>query len=240
VVLQLALRDYSENLKMNLLFGILLIFSFFALFENIFVSSGTIFIEYSVFSGDFSVLFIELIAVLVFLVFYSLFVSFLIFNVRNKLNKVRMHYYLSEKLHKFSFALALFFILYFLFFYLVYSLLLFIEAPLLLVVFILFLISVLLLFVPQSIVIDEGRIFHSIENSAEFLLKNPLTVLKVIVMSTVFLFVVSLIEFVFDFVFLIGNYVSLLLVLFFVVPFIEIVKTRLYMKKFGLVLFDKD
>jgi hypothetical protein len=112
----------------------------------------------------------------------------------------------------------------------------FLEIPLLAVNLILFVFSVPLLFVPQSIVVDESKIIHSIESSFEFLAKNPMTVFKVIFMSTVFLLVIPLIEFAFDFVFLIGNYVSLLLVLFFVVPFIEIVKTRLYMKKFGLAL----
>jgi len=238
VVLQLALKDYFENFKLNLLFGVLLVFSFIALFENIFVGSGTIFLEYNIFSVDLLVLVFEVISIIVFLVFYSLFVSFLIFNVRNKLNRVRLNYYLSEKLHKFGFSLALFFILYFLVFFLLYSLMIFFSIPLLAVNLILFVFSLPLLFVPQSIVVDESKISHSIESSFEFLTKNPLTVLKVIFMSTVFLLIIPLIEFAFDFVFLIGNYVSLLLVLFFVVPFIEIVKTRLYMKKFGLALVD--
>ncbi len=240
VVLQLALRDYLENFRMNLLFGVLLIFSFFALFENIFLGSGSIFIEYELFLVDSVVLLIELIAIMVFLVFYSLFVSFLIFNIRTKLNKVRMNYYLTEKLHKFGFTLSLFFVLYFVVFYLFYSLMVFFNAPLLLINLILFIVSVVLLFVPQSIVVDENKIVHSIENSFEFLIKNPLTVVKVIFMGVLFLLIIPLIEFIFDFVFLIGNYVSLFIVLFFVVPFIEIVKTRLYMKKFGLALFDKD
>ncbi len=240
VVLQLALRDYFANFKLNLIFGVLLIFSFIALFENIFVSSGSIFLEYNLFSVDLFILFFQLIAIIVFLVFYSLFVSFLIFNVRNKMNKVRLNYYLSEKLHKFSFSLALFFALYFLIFYFLYSLLVFVGLPLLLINLFLFLVSLLLLFVPQSIVVDESRITHGIQNSIEFLIKNPLTALKVILLSFILLLVLPLIESLFDFVFLIGNYISLLLALFFVVPFIEIVKTRLYMKKFGLVLFDKD
>lgn len=240
MVLRLALKDYLENFKLNLLFGVLLIFSFIALFENIFVGSGSIFLEYNLASVDFLVLIVELLSIIVFLVFYSLFLSFLIFNVRNKLNQVRMHYYLKEKLHKFGFALALFFVLYFLVFYFLSSLLVFLSIPLILINAVLSVITVLLLFVPQSIVVDEGKIIHSIQNSTEFLSKNQLTVLKVIFMSVIFLLILPLIEFLFDFVFLTGNYVSLLISLFFVVPFIEIVKTRLYMKKFGLVLFDKE
>jgi len=240
VVLRLAFKDYLENFKLNLLFGVLLIFSFIALFENIFIGSGSIFLEYNIFSVDPIVLAVQLLSIIVFLVFYSLFLSFLIFNVRNKLNNVRMNYYLKEKLHKFGFALAIFFVLYFLVFFFFSSLLVFLSFPLLAVNFILLIASVLLLFVPQSIVIDEGKIFHSIQNSIEFLAKNPSTVFKVILMSVVFLLVLPLIEFLFDFIYLTGNYVSLLISLFFVVPFIEIVKTRLYMKKFGLVLFDKE
>jgi len=240
VVLQLALRDYLANFKLNLVFGVLLIFSFIALFENIFVGSGSIFLEYNLSSVDLFILIFQLISIIVFLVFYALFVSFLIFNVRNKMNKVRVNYYLKEKLQKFSFSLALFFALYFLVFYFVYSLLVFAGIHLLLINLILFLISLLFLFVPQSIVVDESKIIHGIQNSAEFLIKNPLTVLKVFLLSFVLLLILPLIESLFDFVFLIGNYISLLLALLFVVPFVEIVKTRLYMKKFGLVLFDKD
>jgi len=240
VVLRLALRDYLENFKMNLLFGVLLVFGFFALFENIFVGSGSIFLEYNIFSVNPLVLLVELISIIVFMVFYSLFLSFLIFNVRNKMNQVRLQYYLKEKLQKFGFSLSLFFALYFLAFYIAYSLLILVGVPFIAINLILFIVSVLLLFVPQSIVVDESKITHSIESSVEFLTKNPVTVLKVIFMSVVFLLLVPLIEFLFDFIYLTGNYVSLLIVLFFVVPFIEIVKTRLYMKKFGLVLFDKD
>ena len=240
MVLRLAFKDYLENFKLNLLFGVLLIFSFIAFFENIFVGSGSIFLEYNLSSVDLVVFAVQLLSIIVFLVFYSLFLSFLIFNVRNKLNQVRMQYYLKEKLHKFGLALAIFFVLYFLVFYFLSSLLVFLSLPLLAVNFVLFIVSVLLLFVPQSIVVDEGKIIHSIQNSIEFLVKNPVTVLKVILMSVVFLLVLPLIEFLFDFVFLIGNYVVLLISLFFVVPFIEIVKTRLYMKKFGLALFDKE
>ncbi len=240
MVLQLALRDYFENFKLNLLFGVLLIFSFIILFENIFVGSGSIFLEYNLSSVNLIVLAVELLSISVFLVFYSLFLSFLIFNIRNKLNKVRLNYYLKEKIQKFGFSLSLFFVLYFAFFYFVYSLLVFFSVSFILINVFLFVLSLVFLFVPQSIVVDEGKIVHSIENSFEFLSKNPSTVLKVILMSSVFLFVLPLIEFLFDFLFLAGNYVSLLIVLFFVVPFIEIVKTRLYMKKFGLVLFDSE
>lgn len=240
MVLRLAFKDYLENFKLNLLFGVLLIFSFIALFENIFVGSGSIFLEYNLFSVDLIVLAVELLSIIVFLVFYSLFLSFLIFNVRNKLNNVRLNYYLREKLHKFGFSLAIFFVLYFLVLFFFSSLLVFLSVPLQLINFILFIVSVIFLFVPQSIVVDEGKIFHSIQNSYEFLVKNPSTVFKVILMSVVFLLVLPLIEFLFDFIYLTGNYVSLLISLFFVVPFIEIVKTRLYMKKFGLVLFDRE
>ena len=240
MVLQHALRDYLESFKLSLLFGVLLVFAFFVLFENVFVGSGSIFLEYNLFLVDLPVFFVELISILVFLVFYSMFVSFLIFDVRNKLNKVRLNYYLSEKLHKFSFVLALFFVLYFLAFYLVYSLLAFFSVPFALINLILFIASVFFLFVPQSIVVDEYKIMHAVQNSIEFLLKNPVTVLKVIFMSVIFLLIVPLIEFALDFVFLGANYVSLIIVLLFVVPFIEIVKTRLYMKKFGLALVDMD
>ena len=130
MVLRLALKDYLENFKLNLLFGVLLIFSFIALFENIFIGSGSIFLEYNLFSVDLVILGVELLSIIVFLVFYSLFLSFLIFNVRNKLNQVRMNYYLKEKLHKFGFSLALFFSLYFLFFFFLYSLLVFLSLPL--------------------------------------------------------------------------------------------------------------
>ncbi len=240
VVLQLALRDYLENIRMNLLFGVLLVFAFFSLFENIFVGSGSIFLEYNLFLVDPLVLLVEIISIIVFLVFYSLFVSFLIFNIRNKMNKVRLNYYLREKLDKFGFTLTLFFVLFFVLFYLAYSLLVFFGVPLLAVNFVLFFVSLLFLFVPQSVVVDEYRLSHAVQNSTEFLLRNPLTVLKIVFMSFVFLLILPLIEFVFDFVFLLGNYVSLVVCLFVLVPFIEIVKTRLYMKKFGLVLFDKD
>ncbi len=236
MVLGNALRDYRENLKLSIVFGVLLVFVFFFLFfENMFVGSGTIFIEYNLLNLNPLSLILEWAILLIFLAFYSIFVSFIVFNVRNKLAKVKLEYYLSEKIHRFSFSLFKFFAFYVILLFLLSFFLLLIGVNILIINVLLLVVSLLLLFVPQSIVIDEEPIHYCILNNLEFLYKNPKPVIITLIVSIILLALLPLIELLFDVFYLMGKFVSLIILLVFIVPFIEIIKTRYYMQKFTLV-----
>lgn len=231
-----ALQDYFENIKLSLLFGVLLVFVFFFLFfSNLFISSGSIFLEYSLNELNIGVLALELAVIAVFLVFYSAFVSLIIFNVRNKLNKVKLDYYLRDKLHRFSLKLFVFLLAYFIVLFFLSSLLLFFSLPVWIVNLMLLIVSLFFLFLPQSIVVDEDSIPNCIANNLEFMGKNILPVIKIIIVSMALIVLVALMEYALDVIALIGRYISLIILLVFVVPFIEVMKTRLYMTKFTLI-----
>ena len=113
MILKSALREYQENFRVALSFGLLLVFVPVLLLEffqsqNIFFSSGSFFAEFALTSP--TVMIPEIILVVFFYVLYSLFVSLMVFGVRKNLSKVRVEYYLSEMMKKFSTKIFIFFL----------------------------------------------------------------------------------------------------------------------------------
>jgi len=232
--LEKVLQEYFSNFKAALGFGLLLVFvALFSFFPNTVLGSGSIFLEYNI--DGFFLLLASLFFALVYLVFYSLFISVIILAVRRDLSKVRIHYYVSEMIQKF--ALKIFTFYTFLFLFLFVAALAFesfgvgvVFASLLSLV-----VTLATLFVPQSIVIDEVKIREAFRNNIEFILKNFKHFFAVLVVGSILVALVLLVEYAFDFVFLVGRFVSLLLVMVFVLPFMEVMKTYLYMHKFDLI-----
>jgi len=244
MILKSALREYRENFRVALSFGLLLVFVPVLLLEffqsqNIFFSSGAFFAEYALASP--TVMIPEIILIIFFYVLYSLFVSLMVFGVRKNLSKVRVEYYLSEMLKKFSTKIFIFF--------LASSTLLFAIGLILISVFdpaisviiaslVLLALSLAFLFVPQAIVIDEVGVVDAVHESFDFIKKYPGSFFRVVMAGTVLIALVLLVEFVLDFLvleFLPGRFVSAFLLLVFVVPFLEAMKTYVYLLKFDLV-----
>ena len=235
-VVRNAFREYLNNFRMALLFGILLVFVlFFVLFSNFFIQSGSIFVEPNLLTISPINLAIQLLAVGVFLLFYSIFVSFIIFNVRDSINHVRTQYYLSEKLHRFTFRLFSYYFALTVLLFVLSGVMLRFGWPLEAIAFIQLVVSFALFFVPQSIVVDERSILLCIFHNFDYMRTNPYIVLRVVIVSIILVLILPLIELAFDQFFFVGRWVSLLLALIFVIPFIEVLKTRAYMFKFGLV-----
>jgi len=239
MLLQNALQDYFENIKLAVLFGTLLVFVFFfLLLPNIIVGSGSIFLEYNLENINLFSFAVTIFTFVVFMVFYSMFISFVIFNVRNKLNPVRLQYYLKDKIHKFSFALFVFFLAFSFLLFFLGVILLALGIPVIAINVLFLILSLLLLFVPQSIVIDEHPLWHCVLNGIEYMRKFPLFAAYAVIFSIVLLAILPLIELLIDYLtpeLLLGKYISIIILLVFVVPFIECLKARLYMMKFGLV-----
>ncbi|MFH1255655.1 MAG: hypothetical protein V1494_00005, partial [Candidatus Diapherotrites archaeon] len=100
---------------------------------------------------------------------------------------------------------------------------------------VIFVFSLLFLFLPQAIVIDEEGVRASILNNLEFIYKNPRAVLKLLFAGFVLVFILLVLEFLLDLFFSIGAYAALLISLVFLIPFLEVLKTELYMQKFTLI-----
>ncbi len=232
--LEKVLQEYLSNFKAALGFGLLLVFvALFSFFPNTVVGSGTIFAEYN--PADSLFLVALILFSLLYLVFYSLFISVIILAVRRDLSKVKIQYYISEMLKKFTLKIFTFYTFLFVFLFLLSLIFEFFGIGLILSSLVALLVSLLTLFVPQSIVVDEIKIREAFSNNIEFMLKNPKHFFSVIIVGSILLALVLLVEFAFDPVFLSGRFVSLLLVMVFVVPFMEVMKTYLFMQKFDLI-----
>ena len=207
----------------------------FASFPNVFVSSGSIFVDYDLMSAAPFELAAMAGLTALFLLFYSLFISVLVLGVRKNLSKIKLHFYLSEMMQKFTLRVFAFYLLLSFFLFALALVLIQLQVSMLTINLVLLVVSVLLLFVPQAIVIDEEGLRHALVNNFEFLSKNKRASLTVIVVGAFLLALLQLVEFAIDQFVLVGSLVSLLIALVFILPFLEIMKTYLYMLKFDLI-----
>ncbi len=236
MLLKNSWQQYKANFKTALVFALLLVFvPVFAFFQNMFLSSGTIFVDYGLFLAQPLILGVEIALITLFLAFYAFFVSIIVLGVRKNLSKLKLQFYLSEMIQKFTLRVFVF--------YVFYSLLLFLLTVGLLAAGLhvvysaigMLAVSFLFLFVPQAVVIDEEGLRHALLSNFEFLKKHPKSFVIALVVGSVFLGLLLLLEFLVAQVTLLAPYVSLLLSLVFVLPFIEIMKTYQYMMRFDLI-----
>jgi len=236
VIFKESIKQYAENFKTSLGFALLLVsVLFFVLSQNFFVSSGSIFIDFNILKSNPIDFLILLLIVVIFEFLYAIMITLIVFAVRKSMSKVRVQYYLAEKIQKFAFKLFLVFIVFTFLSLLLQILLPLLGIPIAVVNSIILLASLLLLFLPQAIVIDETGIRSSIIASAEFLRKHLKESLQIIVLGVVMLIALGIIEYILDLISLTGNFVTLLFSLVIIVPFLEIVKSVIFMHKFELV-----
>lgn len=229
-----AFLHYTRNFKAAIAFALLLVFvPVFSIFESVFVTGGSMFLDYNL--VDLQQIAIFLIALILFLVFYSFFMSIIIFSVRKDLSKVKLQIYLHEMIQKFTLKLFVFFLAFSLLLYAAVLLLLVLGVDLFAASLLVLALSLFTMFVPQSIVVDEDDVLHAVMNNLEFIGKNPKDFVKLLVVGCVLLALSSLVGELIDIFYLVGAYVSLLLSLVFVLPFLECMKTRMYMMKFELI-----
>lgn len=235
-LVQQVFRQYRENLKLSLSFSILLVFIFFFLrFSNVALLNGTLFFDYSFAPLGFEVVIAEMLAVLVFIAMYSILLTLLLLAVRNDLSHIKVRFYLREMVQKFFVTVFLYFVLLSVLFVALVTFGVWLALPLVWVNVLLLLLSLSLIFVPQSLVIDEKPIAESITNNWYVIRSHPVDFLLVVVLSMVAVGILPLVEaFVDSFVYA-GRYITVLLMFVVIIPFIEILKTILYMNRFELV-----
>ncbi len=229
-------QEYRENLRLSLSFAILLVFVFFFLrFDNIALLNGTMFFDYSFSPLAWETVLAEVLAGLLFLAMYSILLPLLILAVRNDLSHIKVHYYLREMVQRFFLTTFVYFVLLSSFFVSAILVLPWLGVPLVWVNLLLLIVSLSLVFVPQSLVIDEKPIAEAIQNNWYVIRTYPKDFLLVVVLSTVLVGLLPLLEAMIDSVAYIGRYVTVFVMFVFIIPFLEILKTILYMNRFELV-----
>lgn len=234
--MQNSWEQYRANFKTALVFALLLVFvPVFASFPNIFISSGSLFIDYNLLSVPPEILLAEAGLTALFLLFYSFFLSIIVFSVRKGLSKLKLQVYLQELIQKFALRIFAFYIIFCLLAFVIVSALLFFGVHILLVSLLLLVVSFLLMFVPQAVVIDEEGLRHALSTNFDFLLRHPADFFKVAIVGAVLLALLQLLEFGLAQATLLSPYISLFLALVFILPFLEVMKTYLFMMKIDLI-----
>jgi len=231
VVLKRAIEEYVSNFKVMLSFGVLFLFlPLFLLFQQFFLGSGTVFLSFNT-----SLLgVIGLIIALVFLYIFSFFVSLTVYSVHRDVQTINFDTYWNA-LFKDA-ALKIFFL------YLVFAILFYAISSLGLIFGFVFvalvinlILSLVIMFAPQSIVLNGSSIGEGIQRSIEFWFESPLVALAIFVLASILLFVIILIELALDLAGLPGVIASFLLILVFLVPFIEQTKSYAYLLRVDLL-----
>lgn len=236
MVFRHSLASYMHSITTALGFGLLLVFvlPFFWL-SNTIVSSGTVMIDYGFLKQDILHLLVLLAFTLVFLFAYSVLVSLMVFAVRNELSSVKLHLYLKEKIDKFALKYFIFLASFTIICAIVTAILVAARVPAPVVNLALLLISASFLFLPQTIVVDEESLRSSILANWEFIAKNPGAFFTVLAFGALGLLALQLAEFALDYFFSVGSFFSLLVALVLLVPYIESLKTYIYMNRFGIL-----
>jgi signal transduction histidine kinase len=186
-------------------------------------------------SFDFTVLAaIGLLIALIFLYFFSFFVSLVVYAVHRDLQTVNFDTYWNE-LFK-SAALKIFFL------YLVFSIIFYLVSSLgfaynfvFAALVINLVLGLVIMFAPQSIVLDEVSVAEAVQRSIEFWVTHFGVCLAIFVVSFVLFAVIVWVELFFDSVNFPGIFVSFILTLVFLVPFVELAKSYAYLMRNDLL-----
>ena len=244
MLLRNCFEQYAANFKSVVVFAILLVFVIaFSSFENIFVNSGSMLLDYNVSYISPLILAAEAGLIALFLLLYSFFVSIIVFDVRRNLSQVKLHIYLVEMIRRFTLRI---FIFYALFYLISFAVVIGISAwagaagfPASVAIagagLLVLAASLCFLFVPQAVVIDEEGLRHALLSNFEFLASHPRSFVAAAAVGSILLALLQLLEFVIDQMALLGSFVSLFLALIFVLPFVEVLKTYLYMMRFDII-----
>lgn len=235
-VLDRSLELYWENWYASLVFGLLLMFAaWFNFFPNAFLASGTFFWDIGVPAIPLLSLVGAILSTLVYLLFFSVFLSVIVFQVRRRLVHVNLKVYLREIFQRFVFRLFFFWVVLSAVLFVLHSVLVFSGVAPPLAVLVVSLVALLLFFVPQAVVVDEEGLLHALLNNFEFLFRKPVSFVSAVLLGLALVSVLQVLDAGLANSVDGGHLAGLVIAILFVLPFLEIVKTYLYMGKFGVL-----
>ena len=231
LILKRSIEEYQNNLRVILSFGMLLAFLFlFVFFEQYVLASGTAFLSF-----DLSILsIVGIVLGLIFLYVFSFFVTLTVYSVKRDVQRMDFDTYWSFLMKKASMKIFIFYFILAIVLFIISSTGLF-FGQILISGIISFIVTLLLMYVPQSIVLDEAKLLPAIIKSIEFWFANPFTSLLIVIVGSIMIFIVTLIEFLFELFALPGVFVSLIIILIVVVPFLEQTKSYAFVLKYNLI-----
>ena len=232
VVLKRAVEEYFSNFKVMLSFGVLFLFlAIFALFDQFFFGSGSVFfsLNANLFGGV-----LGLIVSLIFLYFFSFFVSLTVYAAHRDVQQVNFDTYWNDLFKDAAIKIFFFYLILAILFYAISSIG-FVYGLAFWALLLNLIIGLIVLYVPQSIVLDQASVLEAVTRSIEFWGSNFLDSLLIFLLATVALFVITLIELILQVMNLPGVAVSFFLVLVVLVPFFEQTKSYAYLMRNDLL-----
>lgn len=231
IVLKKAVEEYVSNFKVMLSFGVLFLFiPLFAFFSQFFLSSGTVFL-----SVNTSLLGIAgLVVALVFLYIFSFFVSLTVYSVHRDVQTISFDAYWNDLFKDAALKIFFLYLVFAVAFYII-STLGFVFGFAFLALLINFVIGAAIMFAPQSIVLNGSSLVEGVERSVEFWFESPALSVGLLLISSILLAIIFLVELSLDLSGLPGTIISFLLVMVFLVPFIEQAKSYAYLLRVDLL-----
>ncbi|MCX8158336.1 MAG: hypothetical protein N3D73_01580 [Candidatus Diapherotrites archaeon] len=231
---------YKNNFTIALLFGVLLIFlPIFIYASEINIEAGSILLDYSIMSKDSSSFVLSVIIILIFLLFYSTLTTLMIFAVRREISKSKTKYSILEQIEKFSFKIFAFYLILLLIIFSINFIILSNRLNIILGLVISTIIAIITYFVPQSIIIDEFSLTSALAANLDFIRRKSDYFIYALAAGFLLFLLVVIAEFIIDSIFGFGYYLTPILSAIFVVPFLESLKTVIYLSKFELLLTRK-
>jgi len=233
VVLKRAIEEYLSNFKVMISFGVLFIFlPLFVLFQQeFFLNSGTAYLALgaNLLSGA-----IGIVCMLIFLYVFSFFISLTVYSVHRDLQQINIDTYWNTLFKNSALKIFFLYLVLAIVFYAVSYVGSFLNNPVIALVIDL-IIGLVVMFAPQSIVLNESSIGESIKESVEFWFESPVTGVLIFVVASIILFVILGLELFIDGLGWHGIIVSYILVLIFLVPFIEQAKSYAFLLRVDLL-----
>ena len=232
LVLSKAVEEYKSNFKVAISFLLLLVFVFlFVFLEDFFITSGTILLNYEISMTTI----VGLLIGIVFLYFYSFFVSLTVYSVQRDVQRMDLDSYWNKLMKDSAMKIFFIYLVLAILFFLVSSVSVYLGLGMGFAILINLVISALFMYAPQSIVLDNYSPVYSLKESAYFFINNISVSLAVILVGAVLLFAIYVIEFLLGLFALPGEFVSIILVLLVIVPFVEQMKSYAFVLKFELI-----
>lgn len=230
--INLSLKKYFENLKISLLFGVLFIFILFLINPIFSLFGGTLNINYNVFVIDSFSVVIGLITSLVLLFIYTLVQTMLVYKIgrdynisgKIKFNEIKEPFF---RLLKFNWI----------FYLIIYGLSVILYSFNILnntiVGIVFFIVTLLLWFVPQIIILQGEKTSIAMYYSVIYWKNNWQHLITLFLTSFILVLITNLLDVIFSDI--LGIIISSAYFVLFIIPFIEILKTEVYLNKYRLL-----
>lgn len=229
--LNVAFKKYLTNIKLVFATSLLLIFTLFLVNPLFSLSGGSLNLTYDLLNQDPLIILLTLVAFVAIVFAYTLLQTIVVYKIgreydfENKNSREIKKPFLELIKFNISFYLLLFIGLCVLFdFGLVNNL--FVNI-------VLFIITILFWFIPQIIIMEKQSAEHSIVLSLNYIKKRPVYFVYLFVS----VFILLLLTYIIDIVFgaFAGPIIAVVFFVMFVIPFIEILKTEVYLDKYDLL-----